>query len=99
MPRYLLPDRDAIFGQDFREQVRDVGICVRNLGTLGGAQGSSAHSINDQSWIAGVANLTGDTAEHAAFWQNGVVTDLGTLGGDNTSFSTECASGAFEVVP
>jgi transposase InsO family protein len=24
-PRYLLRDRDAIFGQDFREQVRDMG--------------------------------------------------------------------------
>ena len=27
LPRYLLRDRDAIFGNDFREQVRDVGIC------------------------------------------------------------------------
>jgi putative transposase len=26
VPRYLLRDRDAIFGQDFREQVRDMGI-------------------------------------------------------------------------
>ena len=26
-PRYLLRDRDAIFGHDFREQVRDMGIC------------------------------------------------------------------------
>jgi len=25
-PRYLLHDRDAIFGNDFREQVRDMGI-------------------------------------------------------------------------
>jgi len=27
LPRYLLCDRDAIFGHDFREQVRDIGIC------------------------------------------------------------------------
>ena len=27
LPRYLLRDRDAIFGNDFREQERDVGIC------------------------------------------------------------------------
>ena len=27
LPRYLLRDRDAIFGDDFREQVRDMGIC------------------------------------------------------------------------
>ena len=26
LPRYLLRDRDAIFGYDFREQVRDMGI-------------------------------------------------------------------------
>jgi putative transposase len=26
LPRYLLRDRDAIFGDDFREQVRDIGI-------------------------------------------------------------------------
>ena len=27
LPRYLLRDRDAIFGHDFRERVRDMGIC------------------------------------------------------------------------
>jgi transposase InsO family protein len=27
LPRYLLRDRDAIFGDGFREQVRDMGIC------------------------------------------------------------------------
>ena len=27
LPRYLLRDRDAIFGAEFREQVRDMGIC------------------------------------------------------------------------
>ena len=26
LPRYLLRDRDAIFGNDFREQVRNMGI-------------------------------------------------------------------------
>jgi hypothetical protein len=26
LPRYLLRDRDAIFGHDFRNQVRDMGI-------------------------------------------------------------------------
>jgi probable HAF family extracellular repeat protein len=46
---------------------------VRNLGTLGGAQGSSAHSINDRGWVAGVANLTDDTVEHAALWRDGKV--------------------------
>ena len=26
LPRYLLRDRDAIFGHDFQEQVRDMGL-------------------------------------------------------------------------
>jgi probable HAF family extracellular repeat protein len=56
-----------------------------DLGTLGGVFGSSAHSINNKGWVAGVANLSGDTVEHAALWRNGVVTDLGTLGGDNNN--------------
>src|SRR5260370_32523372 len=56
-----------------------------DLGALGGVFGSSAHSINNKGWVAGVANLSGDTVEHAALWRNGVVTDLGTLGGDNSN--------------
>jgi probable HAF family extracellular repeat protein len=58
---------------------------VVNLGTLGGEFGSSATSINNKGWIAGVANLSGDTEEHAALWRDGLVTDLGTLGGDNSN--------------
>jgi probable HAF family extracellular repeat protein len=58
---------------------------VIDLGTLGGVFGSSATSINNKGWIAGVANLSGDTEEHAALWREGVVTDLGTLGGDNSN--------------
>lgn len=58
---------------------------VRSLGTLGGVLGSSAHSIGDRGWIAGVANLAGDTEEHAVLWQEDDITDLGTLGGDNSN--------------
>ena len=57
---------------------------VVDLGTLGGVLGSSAHSINNKGWIAGDANLSGDMVEHAALWRDGAVTDLGTLGGDNS---------------
>ena len=58
---------------------------VVDLGTLGGVFGSSAHSINNKGWIAGVANVSGDMVEHAALWRDGVVADLGTLGGDNSN--------------
>lgn len=58
---------------------------VTDLGTLGGVFGSSAHSVNNKGWIAGVANLSGDTQEHASLWRDGAVIDLGTLGGDNST--------------
>jgi probable HAF family extracellular repeat protein len=57
---------------------------VTDLGTLGGVA-SSAHSINNRVWVAGVANVAGDTAEHASLWRHGLLTDLGTLGGLNSN--------------
>lgn len=71
---------------------------VVNLGTLGGVFGSSAHSINNKGWIAGAANLSGDTEEHAALWRNGVVTDLGTLGGDNSNVDLPVKNDAGMIV-
>jgi probable HAF family extracellular repeat protein len=68
-----------------RAQEKQTHYSVTNLGTLGGVFGSSAHSINDIGWVAGVANLAGDTVEHAALWRDGMVTDLGTLGGFNSN--------------
>jgi probable HAF family extracellular repeat protein len=67
------------------ENAKPIHYSVQNLGTLGGVLGSSAHSINDLGWVAGDGNLTGDSEEHAALWREGVVTDLGTLGGDNSN--------------
>lgn len=57
---------------------------VTELPTLGGNV-AAADSINDKGWVAGYANLVGDRTEHAALWINGVVIDLGTLGGLNSS--------------
>ena len=57
---------------------------VTELPTLGGTVGA-AESINDKGWIAGFANLPGDRTEHAVLWINGTVSDLGTLGGPNSS--------------
>jgi len=82
---YVLWGVLRIAGQVQANNTETMHYSVRNLGTLGGVLGSTAHSINDRGWISGVANLTGDTEEHAALWQDGVVTDLGTLGGDNSN--------------
>ena len=62
---------------------RQVRYTVINLGTLGGTS-SNASGINSRGWVVGDANLAGDTTEHASLWRNGVITDLGTLGGLNS---------------
>lgn len=57
---------------------------IIELPTLGGTVGA-AESINDKGLIAGFANLPSNRAEHATLWVDGVVTDLGTLGGPNSA--------------
>src|SRR5208337_135057 len=57
---------------------------VVDLGTLGGTFGL-AFGINDKGKVDGFANLPGDTAQHAFVYANGVMTDLGTLGGPSSA--------------
>jgi probable HAF family extracellular repeat protein len=54
------------------------------LPSLGGAS-SAGFSVNDRGWVAGRSNLPGNQSRHAMLWRNGVVTDLGTLGGPNSA--------------
>lgn len=64
---------------------------LRVLPTLGAAFDlSNAAGINDRAWIVGDANVPGSTGvsnstEHATLWRQGAITDLGTLGGPNSS--------------
>jgi probable HAF family extracellular repeat protein len=46
---------------------------------------SNAAGINDRGWIVGDSTLPGNTTEHATVWRDGTITDLGTLGGLNSS--------------
>ncbi len=57
---------------------------VSNLPGLGGTS-SGGNSINNQTWVAGYSRLTGDQTRHAALWRSGLLSDLGTLGGPNSS--------------
>jgi probable HAF family extracellular repeat protein len=57
---------------------------VKDLGTLGGTA-AVAEGISDRNWVVGSANLAGDQNEHAFLWRDGVMQDLGTLGGLNSS--------------
>src|SRR4029453_3434 len=56
---------------------------VSDLASLGGTS-SGGNSINDQSWVAGYSRLL-DRNRHATLWRNTSLTDLGTLGGPNSS--------------
>jgi probable HAF family extracellular repeat protein len=62
---------------------KHVRYTVKVLSTLGGTSGVG-NSVNNRGWVTGATNLTGDTTEHAALWRNGVITDLGTLGGPDS---------------
>ncbi len=57
---------------------------VSNLPSLGGTS-SGGNSINNQTWVAGYSRLTGDQSRHATLWRSGLLSDLGTLGGPNSS--------------
>jgi probable HAF family extracellular repeat protein len=57
---------------------------VINLGALPGATWAYGATINNQGWVmgeSGVAPGNWPVVTHGTLWNNGVVTDLGTLGG------------------
>jgi len=56
---------------------------VSNLASLGGTS-SGGNSINDQTWVAGYSRML-NRDRHAILWRNSALTDLGTLGGPNSS--------------
>jgi probable HAF family extracellular repeat protein len=82
-----LPDADPFLWHDGK---------MVDLGTLGGTNGY-AQCANIRGQVIGFSSLAANPAAcdfpvlfsigpgcHAFFWQNGVMTDLGTLGGDNS---------------
>src|ERR1700741_875593 len=53
------------------------------LPTLGGTFGY-AGGINNEGSVVGNSTPPGDAVVHAFLWKNGVMTDLGTLGGPDS---------------
>jgi probable HAF family extracellular repeat protein len=56
---------------------------ISDLGTLGGTF-SQANGINNRGLATGFSTPPGNAVLHAFRWQNGMMTDLGTLGGPNS---------------
>ena len=56
---------------------------VSTLPDFGGTS-SGGNSINDQSWAAGYSRML-NRDRHATLWRSSLLTDLGTLGGPNSS--------------
>ena len=68
---------------------------VIDLGSLGGVVGNPNNffggfggtDINNWGQVCGLSDLNGDQTTHAFFWEDGVMTDLGTLPGDYLSLA------------
>jgi probable HAF family extracellular repeat protein len=86
-PATGLPDADPFLWHDGK---------MIDLGTLGGTNGF-AQCANHRHQVIGMSSLAANPAAcdfpafnaggpgcHAFFWEGGVITDLGTLGGDNS---------------
>ena len=58
---------------------------VVKLGTLGGLSSNGCGGVTNNGWVSGDSSLPGDYTEHDFVWRDGVIMDLGTLGGANSS--------------
>src|SRR5262249_23271541 len=67
-----------------------------DLGTLGGST-STAAGINNLGQVVGTSYIEGDSTQHAFLWQNGGMSDLGTLP-EGTFSSATAINNAGQVV-
>jgi probable HAF family extracellular repeat protein len=93
------PDGIAFAINDRGHAVGDTGICAGAIhavlwenGTAFPLQdfgtGAIAQGINNQGQIVGIVGSPDNTTEYAALWQNGALTNLGTLPGDFAAIAT-----------
>ncbi len=62
----------------------NLGGTISGLGPSGLAAGVLVPCANNRGQVIGISSLLGNVMNHAFFWEDGVMTDLGTLGGDNS---------------
>lgn len=77
----------AIDGNNFSRAFLYDGSTKTNLGTLGGSF-SNATAVNDSNQVVGSSQDDDENGpEHAFLWQNGTMTDLGTLSTVGSDYS------------
>jgi probable HAF family extracellular repeat protein len=74
----------ACYGATLAQELADQQYHVVHLPSIGGTR-SQGNSVNNRGWVAGFSRLAGEQSRRAALWQDGLITDLGTLGGPNSS--------------
>ena len=75
----LTPDDGVYFRDDNGDGVNDLMV---EIGVIPPGVGSWAYGINNLGQVAGRARVSAELFPiHAIFWDDGVMTDLGTLGG------------------
>jgi probable HAF family extracellular repeat protein len=90
-----------VFGQNVAAQTQPAArsrtqYSVSTLPSLGGTS-SGGNSINNQSWVAGYSRMP-NRDRHAILWRNSTLTDLGTLGGPNSSVTWSVKNTAGVIV-
>jgi probable HAF family extracellular repeat protein len=77
-----VPTQDPFLWEDGR--MIDLGTFGGTCGVVGSfANAGSGGAINSRGQVVGSSNLAGNQTHHAFLWDQGSLTDLGTLGGDN----------------
>jgi probable HAF family extracellular repeat protein len=74
----------AMDAQEYLRQPPKARFIVKDLGTLGGSAAEPG-GVSNTDYVQGVSTLPGDEVSHVFLWHDGVMRDLGTLGGPNSS--------------